>query len=279
MLVAIAIEEGLMDEKKEISIYIPELKSISAWQGVNLGHVLDMVAGLHYDENYEDANSMFWDYGRAVGYCQSKHPKEVIGAKAWFIKNLVERTDAPGDKFLYNSTLTNVLGVALENVYQKGLAELFEKLLYGKVGAESDAYFNTDHLGFPITEGQLNLTLRDFSRTASLIINDGKNLQGEQVIPKCFIDDIVTPNSAAQLAFSRGKLAQLCPDGQYKNQFWVFEPKLKQFAMLGIHGQFAYYDLKHELMITGFSSHPTQDGASLFMALFELWEKITLSLN
>ena len=47
MLVAIAIEEGLMDEKEEISVYIPELKSIPAWHGVNLGHVLDMVAGLN----------------------------------------------------------------------------------------------------------------------------------------------------------------------------------------------------------------------------------------
>jgi CubicO group peptidase (beta-lactamase class C family) len=279
MLIAIAIENGLMNVEAAMSNYIPELEVIEAWQGVKLSHVLDMVAGLSYDENYEDPNSVFWDYAKAVGYYPSKDASKVIGAKAWLLKNLVERSDVPGDKFLYNSTLTNVLGVALENVYQKGLAELFEEMLYSKVGAEAEAYFNTDHLGFPITEGQLNLTLRDFTRTASLMINDGKNLQGEQIIPQSFIEQVVTPDAAAQLAFSRSKVAQLSPSGQYKQQFWVLEPEAKRFAMLGIHGQFAYYDLNNELMITGFSSHPTQDDATLFMALLELWKKITLSLT
>jgi CubicO group peptidase (beta-lactamase class C family) len=111
------------------------------------------------------------------------------------------------------------------------------------------------------------------------MINDGKNLQGEQIIPQSFIEQVVTPDAAAQLAFSRSKVAQLSPSGQYKQQFWVLEPEAKRFAMLGIHGQFAYYDLNNELMITGFSSHPTQDDATLFMALLELWKKITLSLT
>ncbi len=279
MIAAMAVDEGLLDPNALMSHYIEEFKSIPAWQGVTVQHVWDMQAGLVFSEDYTDPNAEYWSYARAAGYYPPLEGETAIGARAWAIHNLTRRNYEPGTSFVYNSTLTNVLGMALENIYQKPLAELFEEKLYKKTGAQTAGYFNTDPQGFPITEGQFNLRLTDFARVASLMLNQGKNFQGEQVVPTDFVNKIITPNAQAQQAYH-----QYCQDtefqnGQYKNKFWVLEPEQDRFTMLGIHGQFAWYDLQRDLMIVGFGSYPKQDGKLMMTVLKSLWDGIALATD
>lgn len=156
---------------------------------------------------------------------------------------------------------------------------MFETHLYQQVGAEACAYFNTDPLGFPIAEGQLNLRLRDFARIAALMINHGKNSEGKQIVPARFIDNLVLSETAYQQAYQASVPDKVFKDGLYKNQFWVFNPTKKQFTMLGIHGQFAWFDLQRELMIVGMGSYPTQDGDLMMNALNTLWQGIAQHLD
>jgi CubicO group peptidase (beta-lactamase class C family) len=277
MLVAIAAEEGRMQRERDIGHYIPELQTLPAWQGVTVQQVLDMQAGIDYSEDYTDPQAHYWRYARAAGYYPPLPAEEVLGVKAWIVQNLTERSHTPGTTFAYNSCLTNVLGMALENIYGCGLAELFEKRIYQPVGAEADGYFNTDRYGFPIAEGQLSLRLRDFARLAALLSNNGDNLVGERVLPEDFIQRITTGNAHAQQAYHAQLRDELFPQGQYKEQFWVVDPGKNQFTMLGIHGQFAWYDLDHKLLAVGFGSYPQQDGPLMMSALSNLWQGIRAS--
>ncbi|MFT5450881.1 MAG: CubicO group peptidase (beta-lactamase class C family) [Enterobacterales bacterium] len=278
IIVRMAIEESLIVPEYEINTYLSEFKAHQAWDGVTVQHVLDMQAGIEYSEDYSDPQADYWQYARAAGYYPTLNDEKAIGVKAWTYENLTVRKDQPGSSFVYNSTLANVLGMVLENVYQKDLAEIFETKLYKKVGAESDAYFNTDIQGFAITEGQFNCRLRDFARLAFLMINQGKNLAGEQLFDPVFIDSMVKVDPSAQKAYQASSRDRAFSNGQYKNQFWGLNPDLKQFSMLGIHGQFAWFDLNKELMMVGVGSYPVQDGNLLMRALGTLWKTVSHSV-
>ncbi|WNC72068.1 serine hydrolase [Thalassotalea psychrophila] len=274
MQVAIAISQGLLDPSAQLTSYLPEFAQHQAWHGVTLQHVLDMQAGIEYNEDYTNPNAHYWSYARAAGYYPPEPGEQAIGAKAWALQNLNKRDQTPGTSFVYNSCLANVLGMVLEKVYQQNLAQIFESLLYQHTGAEASGYFNTDPQGFPITEGQFNLRLRDFARVAFIILNKGKNLAGKQIVPVDFIKQFVVPNKEYQQAYQASNHDSLFKQGQYKNQFWVLDPQQQQFTMLGIHGQFAWFDLPRNLMVVGMGSYPVQDGDLMMKCLNTLWQKI-----
>jgi len=278
LLIAQAIDERRMDPNAPFSDYVAELRTAPAWRGVTLQHVLDMTAGLAYVEDYADRAGVYYAYARAVGYYPATEA-ESIGARRWLIEGMGARAHAPGAYFNYSSPLTNGLLMAAENAFGEPVLTLIERRLFQRVGAESVGWFNTDRFGFPIAEGQLSLTLRDFARWASVVVNAGRNLAGETVVPAAFIDELCAPNGAAHRAFDTAGYTARYPRGHYRNQFWVIDPALRQLAMLGIHGQFAWFDLRAELMIVGHGSFPVATSPLLSAAQQELWRRIAAALS
>ena len=272
LLLAQALEDGRMEADAPFDTYVPELRGVPGWSGVTLQHVLDMCPGLKYVEAYEDRSCDYYSYARAVGYYPAP-ANEAVGARRWLVQGMTQRVAEPGERFNYASPLTNALMMAVEHAYQEPILHLLERRLFQRVGAESVGWFNTDALGFPIAEGQLSLTLRDFARWASVMINKGRNLAGEQVIPESFIAQMCAPNAAAHRAFNAVERSVRFPNGHYRNQFWVIEPR-RQFAMLGIHGQFAWFDLERELMVIGYGSFPVPTSPLLTLAQQQLWRRI-----
>jgi CubicO group peptidase (beta-lactamase class C family) len=278
MLIAQAIAEARMDPAAPFAEYVGELRDVPAWRGVTLQHVLDMAAGLSYVEQYDDRSCAYYAYARAVGYYPATDA-ESIGARRWLVERMGERTHAPGEHFNYSSPLTNGLMMAAESAFGEPILTLLERHLFQRIGAESVGWLNTDRFGFPIVEGQLSLTLRDFARWASVIVNGGRTLAGETIVPSAFIDELCAPNAAAHAAFNAAGRNTRFPRGHYRNQFWVIEPALKQIAMLGIHGQFAWFDLRAELMIVGHGSFPVASSPLLTVAQQELWRRIADALR
>lgn len=272
LLLAQAMEDGRMEADAPFDTYLPELHDIPGWHGVTLQHVLDMSPGLKYVEAYADRSCDYYSYARAVGYYPAA-ANEAIGARRWLIEGMTQRVAEPGERFNYASPLTNALMMAVEHAFQEPILNLLERRLFQRVGAESVGWFNTDAFGFPIAEGQLSLTLRDFARWASVMINKGRNLAGEPVVPESFIEETCAPNAAAHRAFNAVERSVRFPNGHYRNQFWVIEPQ-RQFAMLGIHGQFAWFDLQRELMVIGYGSFPVPTSPLLTLAQQQLWRRI-----
>ena len=273
MMIGWAVEEGRLDPEQPMSELITELAEIDAWSGVSLQHVLDMAAGLDTEEHYENADSMYWRYADAVGYFTVPADRQ-IGALEFVRRELVTRLEAPGSRFNYASYLTNLLPIVLEREYAVPAVDLYEQRLYAHVGAEHRALVNLDATGSPITEGQVNLTLRDFARWAFPMINGGRGFSGAQVLPDSWVRETYCGDSARNEAFARSESAAEMPGAEYHNQAWVLEPE-RVVAMLGIHGQFAYLDRANDLMVVGLSSFPDQANALLTATLTQLWAQVT----
>jgi CubicO group peptidase (beta-lactamase class C family) len=216
---------------------------------------------------------MYWRYADAVGYFTVPVERQ-IGALEFVRRELVAVAAAPGSRFNYASYLTNLLPVVLEREYGVPAVDLYEQRLYAHVGAEHRALVNLDAAGSPITEGQVNLTLRDFARWAFPMINSGKGFGGAQVVPDSWVRETYSGDPARQAAFARGEYGTEMSGAEYHNQAWVLEPE-RVVAMLGIHGQFAYLDRANDLMVVGLSSFPDQANALLTATLTQLWSQIT----
>jgi len=273
MMIGWAVEEGRLATTQPMRELIDELAAIPAWEGVTLQHVLDMAAGLDTEEHYENADSMYWRYADAVGYYTVPAERQ-IGVLEFVRRELVTRLEEPGTRFNYASYLTNLLAVVLERTYGVPAVELYEEYLYARIGAERPALINVDVNGAPITEGQVNLTLRDFARWAYPMINGGKGFGGQQVVPASWVEEAYRHDSGRAAAFAAGESGSEHPGAQYHNQIWVLEPG-NVVAMLGIHGQFAYLDRSRALMIVGLSSFPDQANALQSETMNRVWAKVT----
>lgn len=273
MMVGIAVAEGRLDPAAPIALYVPALRPLSAWAPVTVQHVLDMATGIDCDEDYLNPNSMYWRYARAVGYAGGGEQAE--GALSFLVGNLTRTREAPGECFNYASYLTNLLPLALEHAYGRPALELYAERIYQHIGAQYRCEINVDSQHLPIVEGQVNLTLRDLARWASLFLNGGRSLTGASLLPGAWIEATIAPHPGRRAAFMKGGAAEVFPLGQYGNQCWVLEPLKRRFAFLGIHGQFVYFDLPAELMIVGMGSFPVQVAPLLRDGLNQLWSEIT----
>ncbi|MDQ1484107.1 MAG: hypothetical protein QOF35_2183 [Actinomycetota bacterium] len=277
MMVGIAIDEGRLESSRPMSEYVPELRALPAWQPVTLEHVLDMATGLDLEENYEEPDSMYWRYAYAVGYYAGT--TAASGSTLSFATTeLTRAVESPGHRFNYGSYLTNLLPIALANVYGVPAVDLYEDRIYRHLGAEQPALVNLDPAGNPIVEGQVNLTLRDFVRWGYLLGNDGRSFGDVQVVPRSWVEDTYTSSPARAAAFARGEDGEAMPGAEYHNQTWVLEPG-RVVSMLGIHGQFCWVDRGSRTMIVGFSSYPVQTHELLTATLNELWSTVRSALR
>ncbi|GAA4648729.1 serine hydrolase [Kistimonas scapharcae] len=276
MVAAKAIDEDRLDTRKRVIDFLPELAQHRSWADIRVQHLMDMQAGLRYSENYADDNADYWSYSRAAGYYPPTAEHPAIGIRRWTIEQLHEPQHPPGTAFVYNSCLTNVLAMVLEAACECPFPQLLEDKLYRHIGAEQTALFNTDSQGFGIIEGQINLCLRDLARVGMLALNEGVTALGERLLPAHFFQDCYRPDTGLQAAYHAENRDPVFADGQYHNQFWIFEPHKSRYAMLGIHGQFVWIDKAQELLIAGLGSYPHQDSHLMLKTLNTLWQGIAV---
>ena len=124
--VAVGVDEGVLAAEDPIARYVPMLRSLPAWDGVTLQHVLDMTVGVASEEHYEDPDSMYWTYADAVGYYGTA-ARRPVGGLAFLAEHLVERAHPPGHRFEYASYITNLLPVALAAGYDRPAPEVIDK--------------------------------------------------------------------------------------------------------------------------------------------------------
>ncbi|GAL28374.1 6-aminohexanoate-dimer hydrolase [Vibrio variabilis] len=83
----------------------------------------------------------------------------------------------------------------------------------------------------------MNMATKDLARVGLLFLNDGKNDNGEQVLPAEFVRNLWKGNKEVRRAWQKGKESVLA-SGYYKDQFRVLEiGKHRILAMVGVNGQ------------------------------------------
>jgi len=265
MLAQIAKQKGYFKDADLASKYVPELRGKEAWKDVTVRHVWDMLDGTKFVEDYEDENSDVRVQDRATGW-RPRGEGDPEGLRGFIKKYVNEKINPTGKVFNYSSIQTEILGLIIQGASGKPLAEFMEEELWSKLGAEHDAGFGTDGFGQPIAQGAMSMTLPDFARAALFVLNKGKNFEGKQIIDEAFFDDLVTPNQMLKDAFQE-QYKFIAPNGNYRSQFWVIDAEKRQFMMVGVYGQLAYFDYENEFAIVGFGSYPIAKDALLVQSL------------
>src|SRR6266568_2059430 len=131
---AVLIDRGLLDPDAEITSYVPELAG-SGYAGALVRHVYDMRSGVRFLEEYANPRSDIRRLDEWVGW----QPGEGEARGLYrFLATL--QAEAPhGERFLYRSAESDVLGWVCERAAGRPMADLISELIWAPMGAEHDA--------------------------------------------------------------------------------------------------------------------------------------------
>ena len=101
------------------------------------------------------------------------------------------RAAAPGTKFNYNSSETDMAGLLVANAVGKPLAQYLSEKIWIPYGMESDGFWATDLSGKERGGCCISMTLRDYGRVGQFILDGGK-AGGKPVLPDGWVADATT---------------------------------------------------------------------------------------
>ena len=121
------------------------------------------------------------------------------------------------------------------------MADLISTLIWAPMGADWDAELTCDSVGTGIHDGGLCTTARDLARFGQVLLNDGKAVDGTQVVPSEWLRASWAVDPDIREAFDQSGNGEYLPAGWYRNQFW-FLPRIHGDVLLclGINGQMVY---------------------------------------
>ncbi|MGI6877537.1 serine hydrolase domain-containing protein [Microbacterium sp. gxy059] len=236
LLVGQASERGDLAEDDRMVDILPELRTGGAYDDITVAHLLDMASGIDVSENCNP----WWPF---TGTARLLLSTDLPGCVA----HHREVSFAPGSRSDYRSVDTQMLGIILERVDGRPLAQIAGEDLWAPMGAESDALCNLDSPDGP-EKGfcGLNATARDFARIGQLVA-DGGRAGDAQIVPEAWIERISTP-TGLEMEGGWG----------YSAQWWRAPGAGEDFLALGVYGQYIWVDPATDTVIVKLSDHGTE---------------------
>ena len=255
-LASILVAEGVLDEKKSVVSYVPDLRN-SAFADATVRQVMDMTTALKYSEDYADPKAEIWDFSAAGNPLpKPKDYKGPIGYYAYL--ETVKKQGMHGEEFGYKTINADVLGWIISKATGKSVASLLSEKIWSQLGMEQSAYYQVDALGIPFAGGGLNASLRDLARFGELIRNNGKS-NNKQIIPQLAVKDI--KKGGNKKAFEKSD-HPLLKGWSYRNMWWMTENTHQAFSARGVFGQTIYIDPLAEMVIVRLASQPIASNSS-----------------
>src|SRR6516165_4987252 len=253
---AVLIDRGQLDPDAEITDYVPELAG-SGYAGALVRHVYDMRSGVRFLEEYANPDSDIRRLDEWVGWYEGDgEPRGLYR----FLATL--RAEAPhGERFLYRSAESDVLGWVCERAAGQPMAALISELIWAPMGAEHDAVLLHDGLGTAVHDGGLCATARDVARFGQMLLDGGLVPDGTEgtrrVVPPQWLRDGWAVDADVRGVFAASPAEAAFPGGWYRNQFW-FRPGAHGDVLLGlgIHGQMVHVSRRTNTVCVKFSSWP-----------------------
>ncbi|MEQ8742944.1 serine hydrolase [Parasphingorhabdus sp.] len=256
-LAAMLVEEALLNEKQTVAHYIPELVE-SGFGDATVREILDMTTAIHYSEDYTDPKADVFAFALAGGIFP--RPTDYEGPDGYYAYlSTLRKEGEHGSQFVYKSVNTEVLGWLIARVTGRNPVDVIQERIWGRLGAEEDAYILVDSHGTGWAAGGLNATLRDHARFGEMMRLDGQ-FNGQQIVPKKVVQAI--RYGASKTDFAKAGYKTL-PGWSYRNQWWVSHNRNGAFAARGVHGQTIYIDPAAEMVIVRLASHPLAANANI----------------
>ncbi len=244
-LIGIAVEEGhIASIRDPIGRYVTDLSG-SGYADVPIEDALTMSSGVAFDEDYDsftsDVNMLFVDIAAGTPMAET-----IAG---------LERVREPGIYNDYISSDSIALGLVLEHATGMSADAYLASRLWGPMGAEAHAFWNTGRSGEVLPMCCLNATLRDYARFGRLYLEAGAR-DGTQIVPAAWVAASTNPtarhlqpgpNPASSWTFG------------YGYQWWIPEDPQGDFLAIGIWGQYLYIDPVRAVIIVKTSADPLFD--------------------
>ena len=271
ILIGIAVEEGKIKNVNDpVTQYLPYLAD-SGFREVSIKDLLQMSSGVQWDE--EDYLKPGCDFNRYV-------PAWLRGETS--LKDLAvscKTKEKPGERFQYKSIDTEVLGQVLEAATGMPLNKYLEEKLWGKIGAESNAFFcrGKTQPQTPAAVG-FNATLRDYGRFGLMVMNNGR-LASQKFIDERWIQDSTTPAGISWQPQSAGPNDEFSENMGYGYQWWLIPGDDHVFMALGIYGQAIYINPKRRIVIVQSSAWPNPDSEDNWDEMIKVMETIARKVS
>ena len=262
-----AVQKELRPERP-VTDLVPEVGN-GSYAGISIRNLLDMRAGIVYDENYAETAGPIVEYRKAMGWNpveQGDRPADVRS----FLATLNEPSQPHGGPTNYVSPGTDLLGWAIERATGQRYVDVFSELLWQPLGAERSADITVDRLGAPRAAGGMCMATRDLARVGQLLVEGGAR-STRQIVPESWIADL--EQGGDRDAWDKGSLAPYFPGAPmtYRAKWYADHgPRGPLLFCLGIHGQNLFVDRRRELVIAKFSSQSIGLDAEK-MALTSRW--------
>jgi CubicO group peptidase (beta-lactamase class C family) len=222
MLIGIAIDEGKIKSVNEpVASYINHFKE-GKLANIKIKDLLTMSSGTSWDES-------------DTGYF-SLNGKAYYGDDMEYLVKQFEYKEPAGKTWEYRSGDTQTLGLIVEKVFGKSVADLTSEKLLQPMGAEAGALWLLDgsekHAkAFCCYNG----VARDYARFGHLILNNG-SWNGKQLVSEAYMKEATTP-----ALFLQDPTEDFAPVDYYGYQFWILNYRnLKVNSMNGLFGQYVY---------------------------------------
>ncbi|MCC8019090.1 MAG: beta-lactamase family protein [Rikenellaceae bacterium] len=230
LLVGIAIEEGyILGLDQPVSDFLTGFGDYDG-QPLTIEHLLTMSAGIRWDEGYSGLFSPTTEayYGRDL--------PGLVGR--------IRQDSRPGERFYYQSGVTQMLGLILEKATGRTISEYASEKLWTPMGAEHDALWSLDRAnGTEKAYCCFNSNARDFARFGRLMLGRGE-WDGRFLVPSWYMDKALNP--AAWLLSEDGEV----PNMQYGYQFWILQRDGVRIPyMRGILGQYVFALPEHDAVV------------------------------
>ncbi|TKD53380.1 beta-lactamase family protein [Sphingomonas baiyangensis] len=236
-LVGAAIRDGAIRSVDDpVTRYIPELAG-SGYDGVSVAQLLTMTSGVRWNEDYTDPNS---DVARMLTVPVPPGMDPTVA----YMRTLPRET-APGEKFVYKTGETNLIGVLVSKATGKPLANYLSEKVWRPYGMEADAFWMIDQSGQEIGGCCLSVSLRDYARMGQLVLDGGEGL-----VPAGWFAEA----TKAQVAFPRAGFG-------YGYQWWAYPEG--RFGAQGIFGQSILIDPAARVVVAMVSAWPKATDSAL----------------
>jgi len=249
-LASILVAEGVLDENKLVTAYVPELAG-SAFADATVRQVMDMTTGLKYSEDYADPKADVWQFSNAGNPLPRKEDYKAPEGYYNYLKT-VKKEGRHGEAFGYKTVNADALGWIISKATGKSVTDLLSEKIWSRLGMEQDAYYQIDALGTPFAGGGFNAGLRDLARFGEMLRNNGQ-WNSKQIIPAAAVADI--RKGGSKEAFAKSGHPEL-KGWSYRNMWWITENKDGAFAARGVHGQTIYIDPAAEMVLVRLATHP-----------------------
>ncbi|EAQ30363.1 hypothetical protein NAP1_06285 [Erythrobacter sp. NAP1] len=235
-LLGAAVKDGFIGSLDDpVTLYVPGLAG-SAYDGVSVRQIATMTSGVAWNEDYTDPNSDVAAMNRfVVEYGPDAIVEQLKGLK---------REAEPGEKWVYKTGETNLIGLVVENAVGLSLAEYAQEKIVEPAGFEGGLFWMTDPRGGNIGGCCLSLTLGDYTRMGVFALEGGGDTVPEGWFAEAG-DSLVDFESR--------------PGFGYGYQWWTYPGS---YGAQGIFGQSITIVPGDNLVVSLVSNWPTATGAN-----------------